>query len=66
MPVLRLQIYTVRYCAHVSEEFDQADLQTVFERFGVIKELHVDKNVAYMRFDNFVSAYLALQTLNDF
>lgn len=64
--MVKLQLYTIRHGAPLSQELDHQDIHHILAKFGNVLQLLLARTIAYARFDNYVSAYLVVKTLNGF
>ena len=63
---MKLQLYTIRHQLQIGEQFDQQDLFSICSRFGQVLHLVLNKATAYARFDNYISCFLLIKSLNGF
>jgi hypothetical protein len=60
--IVKLHLYTIRHCLPVTEELEQQEISSICKKYGPIVFLSVDKHVAYVRFDNYVSCFLIIRS----
>lgn len=63
-PILKVYLVSTRYGASVIEEFDEGDLLTLFQRFGILTNFYVSNRFAFLTYQQIISAYLAAKTMN--
>ena len=63
-PVVKLGVYSIRHRHLPEREFVEGDLWAMAGRFGQPISVHVKGGVGFLRYDNYISCYLAVATLN--
>lgn len=50
----------------IEEEFDEADLIYIFQKFGFINQIFVSEKFSFILYQQIISVFLAEKVLNEF